>query len=128
MTNRNETYGLDSHSLEILNQYRDQKPFFEILKQLVLKKIKFCLGQNGIMVTAVEGRIKNEASLAGKLERKGSKYKNLDDITDILGTRIITLYDDDVDKIAALIENLFVIDWKNTSVRPFWIQFAALYL
>ncbi len=114
MTNRNETYGLDSHSLGILNQYRDQKPFFEILKQLVLKKIKFCLGQNGIMVTAVEGRIKNEASLAGKLERKGSKYKNLDDITDILGTRIITLYDDDVDKIAALIENLFVIDWKNS--------------
>ena len=43
MTNRNETYGLDSHSLGILNQYRDQKPFFEILKQLVLTKIKFCL-------------------------------------------------------------------------------------
>lgn len=114
MINKNETYGLDSHCLEILNEYREKKHNFEILKPLVLERIKSCLQQNGIFVTAIEGRVKEIDSLAGKLERKGSKYSSLNDVTDILGARVITIYDDDVDKIAALIENMFTIDWKNS--------------
>lgn len=114
MEEKTDNYGLDSHCSEILNQYRKQIKAFEKLKTVAVQMTKDCLKKNGIYVTAIEGRIKEEDSLAGKLVRKGYKYNSLNDITDIFGARIIALYTDDVDKIAALIENLFEIDWQNS--------------
>lgn len=38
--------------------------------------------------------------MAGKLELKGDKYKDLSDITDILGTRVVCFFEDDVEHIA----------------------------
>ena len=43
----------------------------------------------GLTVLAVEHRVKEEKSLAGKLERKGDGYNTLEDITDILGCRVV---------------------------------------
>lgn len=114
MAEQMENYGLDEHCLTILNEYREKKSCFQILKTTVLELFNNCLKQNGIQVTAIEGRVKEEKSLAGKLAKKGYKYNSLTDVTDILGTRIITLYEDDVDKIAAIVENMFVMDWKNS--------------
>lgn len=48
------------------------------------------------------------------MERKGNKYKSIDDVTDLLGLRIVTFYTDDVDKVAVVIKSLFDIDWKNS--------------
>nr|MCR4910661.1 hypothetical protein [Bacteroidales bacterium] len=46
----------------------------------------------GIIVAAVEHRVKAEKSLAGKLQLKGDKYKDIFDITDLVGLRVITFY------------------------------------
>ena len=43
-----------------------------------------------------------------------AKYATATDITDLLGVRVITFYSDDVDKIAAMAENLFRIDRENS--------------
>ena len=102
------------HCTMILEDYRDKWSVFTKMKELIVGKLRQVLAENGIMVTAIEGRIKTEASLAGKLELKGQKYKFLDDITDIVGIRVITFYTDDVDKIAAFVENMFQIDWENS--------------
>ena len=107
-------FGLDLHCQMILDEYRDNHETFEILKELVVGTLKRCLTENNILVTAVEARIKTEKSLAGKLELKGNKYKTLSDITDILGARVITFYSDEVDKIAALVEKCFNVDWDNS--------------
>lgn len=98
----------------ILEEYREALPVFERMQADVTRMLHEALASNGLMVTAVDSRIKTEQSLAGKLELKGTKYATLSDITDILGARIITFYTDDVDRIAAIAEKLFDIDWDNS--------------
>ena len=105
---------MDLHSEFILEEYREERPLFEKMQSEVNRVLREALERNGLIVTAVETRIKTEESLAGKLALKGSKYATLSDITDILGARIITFYTDDVDRIAAMAEQLFEIDWANS--------------
>ena len=106
--------GLDLHCQMILEEYREALPVLEQMKEKVLQTLREALERNNIIVTAIESRVKTEESLSGKLALKGQKYATLADITDILGARIITYYTDDVDRIAAITEQLFDIDWANS--------------
>ena len=99
----------------ILEDYRKQRDGFVKLGDVVHGMLIDITEQLGIDVLAVEHRVKAEKSLAGKLERKGDSYATLDDITDILGCRIVCFLADEIDKIGHLIEERFVIDWENTS-------------
>ena len=107
-------YGLDLHGEMLLEEYRADKPLFEKLQHVVMDKLGELVRQSGIEVNTMESRIKAEESLAGKLQRKGYKYNTLSDITDIFGARIITFYNEDVDRIASMAETLFEIDWPNS--------------
>lgn len=107
-------YNLDAHGQDLLQQYREQLPVFRRMEQEADTHLRAKLSEQGIYVTSVEHRIKAEASLAGKLELKGAKYRSLEDITDILGMRVITFYTDDVDKVAAIVKQTFDIDWKES--------------
>ncbi len=107
-------YGLDLHCRLILEEYREMVPVLERLKEVVLDIIRKDIADKGLMVTATEGRVKTEGSLAGKLELKGSKYATSEDITDLVGVRVVTFYSDDVDKIAAMAANLFDVDRDNS--------------
>lgn len=105
---------MDLHCEMIMDEYREAKPVLERMLADIPALLRETLAKNGIIVTAVDARIKTEESLKGKLELKGNKYASLSDITDIFGARIITFYTDDVDRIAAMVEQLFEIDWNNS--------------
>lgn len=105
---------LDLHCEMILDEYREKLPVFRKLKEVVLKQLRDRLSGNNIGLSGVEGRVKTEKSLTGKLELKGHKYRTLDDITDIVGVRVITYFNDEVDVISALAEQLFEVDWENS--------------
>lgn len=105
---------LDLHSEMILEEYREKLPVYEKMKAIVLDLLRSCLDKNHIAVSGLEVRVKSEQSLTGKLELKGYKYHTLEDVTDVLGARIITYYSDEVDIISALAEKLFEIDWDNS--------------
>jgi len=109
-----EKYGLDMHCTMILEEYRECLPVFEKMQDIVRDILARSIEENGIYVNTIETRIKAEQSLAGKLELKGSKYLTLSDLTDILGARVVTFYTDDVDKISALMDRIFIIDWVNS--------------
>ena len=105
---------LDMHCEMMLDEYREKLPVFNRVKDLVLDILKRSLAEKNIIVAGLEARIKTEKSLTGKLELKGYKYRTLDDITDIVGARIITFFSDEVDIISALVERMFDIDWDNS--------------
>lgn len=109
-----ESYGLDMRCSMMLDDYRELMPVFEKIRSIVYDSLQKCVADNGLYVNAIETRIKSEASLAGKLELKGSKYAGLTDITDLVGARVITFYTDEVDKIASLVDKLFEVDWANS--------------
>ena len=58
---------LDMHCEMILDEYRDRLPVLSKLKDVVLDILKRTLKENNLVVTAIEGRVKTENSLAGKL-------------------------------------------------------------
>ncbi len=105
---------LDAHGEELMQQYRDLLPTLEQLARDTRELLDTALREQGIYVTAMECRVKTERSLAGKLELKGAKYKSIDDITDLVGLRIITFYTDEVDKVAALVKRIFDVDWHES--------------
>jgi ppGpp synthetase/RelA/SpoT-type nucleotidyltranferase len=59
----------------------------------------------------IEGRTKTIESFSDKLSRAGKNYKYpLQEITDLCGLRIIVFYEDDIDKVCALIDKEFNVD------------------
>ena len=109
-----DTQNLDPHSQELLDQFRSYLPVYTQMAEVIPCKLKEFFAEAGIIVAAVEHRVKTEDSLAGKLRLKGSKYSSIFDITDLVGLRVITFYIDDVDKVASVLERLFEIDWENS--------------
>ena len=105
---------LDPHAQDLLAQYHSLLPVYTQLDRIIPEKLKNFFSEAGIIVAALEHRIKEEKSLAGKLRLKGGKYHDIFDITDIVGIRAITFYIDDVDKVASVLERLFDIDWENS--------------
>ena len=105
---------LDTHAQELMAQYESLLPVYKQLEQVVPEKLRGFFEEAGIIVAALEHRIKTKESLAGKLKLKGGKYKDIFDVTDLVGIRVITFYIDDVDKVASILERLFEIDWENS--------------
>ena len=105
---------LSPHCQLLLQEFRDKRQELLQLDNHVFELISQTLKQQGLELNSIEHRIKTVESLAGKLERKGEKYHQLSDITDLIGLRIVTFYTDDVDKVAAIISQLFYIDWANS--------------
>jgi ppGpp synthetase/RelA/SpoT-type nucleotidyltranferase len=105
---------LDPHGEQLLQQYRELRPTLQQLADEATNMLRQALREQGVYVTAIEHRVKTEKSLTGKLELKGVKYKSIDDITDLVGLRVITFYTDEVDKVAVIAQRIFDIDWQES--------------
>ena len=104
----------DPKILQLLAQYHQFLPIYEQMAEVIPEKLKEFFAEAGIIVAAIEHRVKGEESLMGKLQLKGDKYQSIHDVTDVVGIRVITFYNDDVDKVASVLERLFEIDWENS--------------
>ena len=102
------------HTAELLDAYHKELPRMEQLSEQASSLLQAALREQNIELNTFERRVKTEESLAGKLEKKGYKYRTLYDITDVVGIRVVTYYTDDVDKVAAIAKQIFDVDWKNS--------------
>lgn len=106
----------------IIEEFRRARENFVRLDAVVYEKLCDLVKKSHIKTLSIEHRVKREASLAEKLVRNGDWYQKLDDLTDILGTRIICFFNDEVDKLGKMIEESFAIDWKNSSDKRAMIK------
>lgn len=68
---------------------------------------------DGINTHSVQYRVKEINSLSDKIELK-NKYNSLNEITDIVGVRIITYYSTDIEEVEKVIKKHFSVDNENT--------------
>jgi putative GTP pyrophosphokinase len=73
------------------------------------------LTQRGIKVHLVSGRVKSPASLRHKLSRPDRTYARLWDLTDLVGLRITTYFEDAIEAVARAIEEGFAVDYSHST-------------
>ncbi|MCF0223577.1 MAG: RelA/SpoT domain-containing protein [Fibrobacter sp.] len=98
----------------ILSEYDGQREAFLELQRQVSDQISDALKKDGIRVLSLSARVKDRASLHGKILRKPGKYFSLSEITDILGVRVIVFFADDIDRTGRVIEQTFNVDRENS--------------
>lgn len=98
----------------LVAQYSSSIAFYEAVTSQFQSMLSLLLGQETLHIHSISGRTKDSQSLRGKIARHKNKYKQLTDITDLCGFRIVTYYEDEVDKIAALLRRYFSIDEENS--------------
>lgn len=77
--------------------------------------IRELLHDAGVAFHSVSHRCKEKNSLDNKLNKQGVSYGQLSDVTDICGLRVITYFEDDVEKVSKIIEKEFEIDSARSS-------------
>ncbi|MDD3221423.1 MAG: hypothetical protein EOM34_03565 [Clostridia bacterium] len=92
----------------IMAEYYQNIDVYKKLSHDVNDIINTLLEVNNIKISNMAIRIKTEDALRNKVMYK-NKYTHLDEITDVLGVRIITLFENDVDTILDLLEKTFEI-------------------
>lgn len=60
-----------------------------------------------IKVLSTATRVKTKDSLSEKLSRPGKRYDDLEQVTDLVGLRVVTFFEDEVDAVAALVDKEF---------------------
>jgi len=100
-------------NINLVHGFELKRDVYESFAQTVSNLISRLLGADGVTMHSVSHRCKTLNSFKVKVEKKNS-YEVLEQITDLAGIRLITHYEDDVDKVAKIIESEFLVDIENS--------------
>ena len=103
------------HKAAIIDEYLARRDSFRDLAKHVVAELEEHLQEPDIKIHSVAGRVKSKESLAGKLSRPDRVYKSLDDVTDVVGIRIITYFEDSIERVAGLLEKLYRVDLTHST-------------
>lgn len=106
-------HGLPMHSL--VRQYQAEQADYEALRAAAVAHLGGLLQEAGLNIHHITGRVKKPQSLHDKLQRKAGRYHALDDVTDLVGVRVITYFESDVNVVSRLVERVYQVDWNNSS-------------
>ena len=105
---------MDAHTQMLLEEYDELLPTLEKINEILVNFLNSEFKEKITIVNSFETRVKSRKSLQGKLDLKGYKYNSVMDLSDLVGGRIITFYQDGIDKVAATISEALDVDWTNT--------------
>ena len=98
----------------ILDAYKKNKKNYHAYRERIINLLTDLLSTENMVVHQLVGRTKSLESLSKKIDDKNGKYNSVNDITDIIGIRIITYLESDINPIAELIEKEFIKDIENS--------------
>lgn len=93
---------------QILNEYYQSFDTYKKLQADVEEILTNLMDEQHIKISNMTLRIKSESALKNKVLLKG-KYNHLNEITDILGCRIVTLFESDVDRVLECLKQTFEV-------------------
>ena len=103
-----------SNSDNILSEYDKNVSLFEILSRKISALLEGLIRDEGLYVHSIHHRVKQRDSLSRKVNRPDTSFKELGDLTDIAGVRVITYYSSDVDRVADIVRREFSVDRENS--------------
>jgi putative GTP pyrophosphokinase len=101
----------------VLAEFNSKKELLAMLCAKTKNLIEECLDDAQIRYQSVQARVKKGKKLQSKYTDPQKNYRRLDDITDLVGLRIITYYEDEIDLVAEVIRREFEIDSENSADR-----------
>jgi ppGpp synthetase/RelA/SpoT-type nucleotidyltranferase len=99
---------------EILRDYRAHAHALEAVGRAVESDLREALAAARLDVHFVSSRVKSEESLRKKLARPDKTYRQLWDVTDVLGLRVATYFEDTIEDVARLVEERFAVDYRHS--------------
>jgi len=99
----------------IVQAYENQRALYGDFRREMERLVGGLVRRRGLPIVSVSSRLKDAESLRTKLRRMPGRYLELQDVTDLVGVRVITYFGDHVDAIAEVIEREFDVD-KSDSV------------
>ena len=105
---------LPPEAAELLTTYRAQHGLYVTLREDAMRLIEGLIEGAGINIHHLTSRLKTPGGLAEKLRRKPGRYVQLADVTDLVGVRIITYFEQDVAAVSRALEAVFDVDWDNS--------------
>ncbi len=99
---------------KILGSYDNNRSLYDDFRLKAENLLIELLKLGNIRPHLIVSRTKTRDSLSKKIDQSPDKYSVLEDITDIVGIRIITYFESEIDLIAAIVEQEFDIDRGNS--------------
>jgi ppGpp synthetase/RelA/SpoT-type nucleotidyltranferase len=99
----------------LLEAFDRAAPALRAHGEAVRAQVAAWLAANGsLKLHSVTLRLKDRESLARKLARPDRTYKQLWDVTDLIGLRVITYFEDDVDRVGQVLEARLPVDFHRS--------------
>lgn len=99
---------------DIIKDFKNRQFTFAAYNQRLINLLTDLLKKEGIVIHQITGRTKDLDSLSKKIDKKSGKYVAVEDITDIVGLRVITYLENEVDTVAEIIRREFKVDEVNS--------------
>lgn len=107
----------DRHKADVetvLTEFDKKKDLLANCCKTTKNLIEKCLAISNIRFQSVQERVKGREKLREKYLDPRKNYAQLNDITDQAALRVITYYEDEVDRVAEIIKQEFDVDHKNS--------------
>ncbi len=99
---------------KLVDAYQLRKEALESQRVDLERRLSKLLDESGIPVHEVSSRVKSSSSLLQKVARPDKIYVRLEDITDLIGLRVVTYFEDSIETVARLVEKHFITDMDRS--------------